>query len=275
MDDTLTATLTDIVETLCDDGIVHAPGVLDADRCAALLNAVDRSRNRPSPQYRRLTAADVPGVESDLFRWRDVPEIRELVVDPALLAVAGAYLATDDPVVLEDQWFWSGAGATADSPWHQDEPYHPLDRPFLTVWLPVTPVPPGCGLRGVAGSHEGPMYGTVEFSSGDPTLSAGDDALLPVPDVDGDPGTYRVVAPDAAPGDAVVLDSRTLHSAGGHCAWDFVRLSIRYAHPDTRRRGRSWATAGFWDDHAWSDGDTLPAEAFPRASALAAGAVRS
>lgn len=259
-----------VVASLLDDGIAWRPNLVDQARCEELLSAVERSRRSPSPQYRRLTAPGHPGVESDLFRWRDVDEIWALVTDPALLELAGAHLGTDDPVILEDQWFWSERGAVADSPWHQDEPYHPLDRPFLTMWLPLTPVPPGCGLRGVSGSHEGPMYGTVEFSAGEATLNGRQTVLEPVPDVAAHPETFPVTTPDATPGDAVLLDSRTLHSAGGHCTWDFVRLSIRYAHPDTRRRDRPWSTAGFWDSYDWSDGDTLPAQAFPRASALAA-----
>ncbi len=261
-------TQTSVVEALCADGIAFRPQVIDAADCGDLLRAVDASRSHPSEQYRLLTAPGQPGVESDLFRWRDVPEIRDLVTHPTLLALAGAYLATDDPVILEDQWFWSSSGAVADSPWHQDEPYHPLDRPFLTVWIPLTPVPAGCGLRGVKGSQDGPIYRTVEFSQTDPTLSGSQHALPPVPDVDAEPDTFTVLAPVAGPGDAVVLDSRTLHSAGGHCTWDFVRLSIRYASPDTRRRNRPWSTAGFWDEFDWTEGDLLPAEAFPRASRL-------
>ncbi|MFT4084703.1 MAG: phytanoyl-CoA dioxygenase family protein [Nocardioides sp.] len=259
---------TQIVDTLCTDGIAAYPGLVSPERCATLLEAVGRSRLAPSGHYRCLSPVGAPRLESDLFRWRDIPEIRSLVTDPALVEVAGAYLGTDDPVVLEDQWFWSQEGSATESPWHQDEPYHPLDRPFLTVWIPLTPVPPGLGLRGVVGSHEREVYAPIEFSAQERTLSEENISLDPVPDVDADPVTYRVVDPAGGVGDAVLLDSRTLHAAGGPCTADFVRLSIRYAHPDTARRGRPWPTATFWEEWHWTDGDRLPAAGFPRTSAL-------
>jgi hypothetical protein len=256
-----------ITAALAADGISYVPGLLPAARCAELLAAVTRARATPGPSYRCLSPAGAPKLESDLFRWRDVPEIRALVTDPALLGPAGAWLGTDDPVVLEDQWFWSEAGSATGSPWHQDESYHPLNRPFLTIWIPLTPVPAGLGLKGVAGSHRGTIYPPVEFSAQQATLGAG--AATSVPDVDADPATYRVVDPPSRPGDAVLLDSRTLHAAGGPCPAEFVRLSIRYAHPATARRDQPWPTATFWDDYAWDPGDPLPEDGFPRASVLA------
>jgi hypothetical protein len=255
---------------LASDGIAYLPKLLPAERCAALLAAVAWARATPSPAHRCLSPTGLPRLESDLFRWRDVPEIRALVTDPALVEPGRAVLGTDDPVVLEDQWFWSEAGAATPSPWHQDEPYHPLDRPFLTIWIPLTPVPPGLGLRGVAGSHLGAIYPPIEFSAQQQTLASGPAAAAaPVPDVDADPAGFRVIEPPAEPGDVVLLDSRTLHAAGGQCPEDFVRLSIRYTHPETARRNRSWPTATFWDEFSWAPGERLPAQAFPRASALA------
>lgn len=252
-----------IIEDLSVHGIAYHPGLLPADRCATLLTAVRRARATPSPSYRCLSPAGTPKLESDLFRWRDVPEIRDLVTDPLLLAPVRACLGTEDPIVLEDQWFWSEAGSATPSPWHQDEPYHPLDRPFLTIWIPLTPVPPGLGLKGVAGSHLGTIHAPVEFSAQEATLTGDVPARAP------DPAGRRVVDPSCRPGDAVLLDSRTLHAAGGACDTDFVRLSIRYAHPDTARSDRPWPTAQFWDEYAWAPGETLPPDAFPRASVLA------
>ncbi|MEV8267765.1 phytanoyl-CoA dioxygenase family protein [Microbacterium sp. NPDC076911] len=262
-------------ESLCADGIAFYPGLLSEDRCGALLEAVSWARANPSPSYRRLSPDGAPALDSDLFRWRDVPEIRDFVTDDTMLRLASAYLSTDDPIILEDQWFWSEAGSSTDSPWHQDDPYHPLDRPFLTIWVPLTPVPAGLGLRGVAGSHEATTFAPVEFSAGESTLSTEASSLGTVPDIDGRPDLYRVIDPAGGKGDAVLLDSRTLHAAGGFCADDFVRLSIRYADPATVRRGRSWPTATFWDAYDWADGDSLPSVDFPRASALVASKERA
>ncbi|MFT4211537.1 MAG: phytanoyl-CoA dioxygenase family protein [Microbacterium sp.] len=264
------AVATRAFESLCSDGVAFHPALLDEARCRQLLDAVGWARDHPTASYRCLSPSGEARLESDLFRWRDVPAIRDLVTDEALLQFARAYLGTDDPVVLEDQWFWSERGSRTDSPWHQDDPYHPLDRPFLTIWIPLTPVPPGLGLRGVVGSHDGPIYAPVEFSAGERTLTGSAWATTPVPDVDAHPDEYVVTDSARDAGDAVLLDSRTLHSAGGECASDFVRLSIRYAHPETTRSPRPWPTASFWESYEWETGERLPATGFPRSSVLAA-----
>lgn len=245
------------------DGIAAVTGLLDPAEVADLLGAVDLARSTPGPYHRRLSPAGQMPMESDLFRWRDIAAIRDLVTGVALTRLARALLDVDRLVLLEDQWFSSSAGSSTASPWHQDEPYHPLDRPFITIWLPLTPVPAGLGLRGAVGSHLGKIYAPVEFSAGRATLGSAGFSLDPVPDVDADPDVGTVAAPAIEPGDAIVLDSRTLHAAGGSCPAEFVRLSIRYAHPDTRFLARPWAVAGFWQDHATPDGELLASSAFP------------
>lgn len=257
-----TAGLSDPVGTLRRDGIALARDVIDPDTVIRLLADVTTARAAPGRYHRRLSADGEPAMDSELFRWRDLPALRALVTGSALTALACSFFATDATILLEDQWFWSSAGSETPSPWHQDEPYHPLSEPFVTVWLPLTPVPGDAGIRGVAGSHLGPIYAPVEFSAGDATLDTGSDALQPVPDVDADPRS-RVVVPDARPGDAVLLDSRTLHAAGGRCTTDFVRLSIRYAHPSSTFSARPWGVASFWADHLTTSGSRLASPAFP------------
>ena len=245
------------------DGIATVTHLLEATEVSDLLAAVDGARSAPGPYYRRLSPAGQMPMESELFRWRDVEAIHDLVSGRSLTELACACFETDEVVLLEDQWFWSSAGSSTASPWHQDEPYHPLDRPFLTIWLPLTPVPAGLGLKSVIGSHLAEIYAPVEFSAGEATLESAGFSLDPVPDVDVDPDAYVVSAPSTAPGDAIVLDSRTLHAAGGPCPEEFVRLSIRYAHPQTRFRAKPWAVASFWEDHETTDGELLASSAFP------------
>jgi hypothetical protein len=126
--------------------------------------------------------------------------------------------------------------------------------------------PPGpVGLMVAAGSHGGQMYGPVEFSAGDATLDKAAGALRLVPDIDADPRRWRVAVPPARAGDAILMDSRTLHAAGGLCPARFRRISIRYAHPDTRIAPRNWPIATFWRDHAFASvaGSTVSGAAFP------------
>ena len=242
-------------------------GLVGPEQLVELRDAVDACRANPGPNFRTLSPEGKPVVQSDLFRWADVPAIRRVAMEGALPRIAAEVLEADDVVLLEDQWFYSAAGSGTPSPWHQDHPYHPLEPWFLTIWIPLDAVPGPVGIRAVPGSHQGNVYAPVEFSAGKATLDTGDIVLRPVPDIDAAPETYPVFVPDTAPGDAVLLNSRTLHAAGGLCGTTFRRLSIRYAHPDTRYRLRPWPVAAFWIDHAPTEGGALDTTAFPLISA--------
>ena len=250
--------------TIAADGVAVVRGLIGSEQQAELREAIEYCRAHPGPNFRTLSPAGKPVVQSDLFRWGDVEAIRAVATEGALPRVAAEVLGTDDVILLEDQWFYSAKGSGTPSPWHQDHPYHPLEPWFLTIWIPLDPVPGPVGIRAVAGSHRGDVFAPVEFSAGKATLDAGDIVLRPVPDIDSEPGTFPVVIPATAPGDAVLLDSRTLHAAGGLCGDTFRRLSIRYAHPETRFRPRPWPVAAFWAEHQTEEGATLPPGEFPR-----------
>ena len=117
-------------------------------------------------------------------------------------------------MLIEDQWFASEAGATTPSPWHQDEPYYRLDRPFLTIWVTLDDIDEGGSLRVVPWfARTGERYAMVEFSATGRTI---DPAGLgsPVPDVEADPERYDVRSWSLRAGDAIALSSRTLHATG-------------------------------------------------------------
>lgn len=252
-------------QTVNARGVAHLPGVIDEPHCAALIEAIDQCRRDPGPHFRRLSPAGEPVVESELFRWRDVPAFEAIATTGVLPAIAAAVFAADAMVLLEDQWFYSAAGSNTPSPWHQDQPYHPLEPWFLTIWIPLDPVPGGCGLKAVKGSHHGPIYSPVEFSSTDATLGTGSMTLDPVPQVDAEPTLFDVFVPNVVPGDAVLLDSRTLHAAGGSCPATFRRLSLRYAPVETVYASRPWPVATFWAEHEVEAklGQPIAGDAFP------------
>lgn len=232
--------------TIPEHGMAFVRNAVSAPDVEVLKAAIEYCRANPGPNFRTFSKPGEPVVQSDLFRWHDVPAIRKVAFEGALPQLACAAFGTDSVILLEDQFFYSEIGSGTPSPWHQDEPYHPLDPWFLTIWVPLDPYPASIGIKAVPGSHLKEIYAPVEFSAGKATLEAGAFTLDPVPDIDAAPERYPVVVPDADPGDAVLLDSRTLHGAGGRCEATFRRISIRYAHPDTVYKPRPWPVAAFW-----------------------------
>ena len=255
----------DIAGAVARDGYAVVPEALSPAQCDALTAAIEACRASPGPTHRVLSPAGEPRLESELFRWPDMPAIRGVCMEGSLPRLAGAAFGTERVILMEDQWFLSEAGAGARSPWHHDHPYHPLEPWFLTIWVALDPPPGPVGLSVAAGSHDGTLYGPVEFSAGDATLGSAGGRLKAVPDIDADPAAWGVVTPQVALGDAILMDSRTLHAAGGRCAAAFRRLSIRYGHPDTRIVPRDWPVAEFWNDHAFASvpGAALDRDAFP------------
>ncbi|MCW5715930.1 MAG: phytanoyl-CoA dioxygenase family protein [Bauldia sp.] len=250
---------------ITDDGVALVRRLVDAGQIERLKAAIEACRQTPGPSFRTLSPPGQPVLQSDLFRWRDNAEFRALATEGAVPRLAAEIFGTQDVVLMEDQFFYSAEGASTPSPWHQDHPYHPLEPWFLTIWIPLDAPPAGTGLRAAAGSHRGEIYAPVEFSAGKKTLQSDAAVLRKVPDIDADPASFGVFAPDVDPGDAMVLDSRTLHAAGGLCTGVFRRLSLRYAHPDTRYRLRPWPVATFWAEHhpEAHEGERIAGPAFP------------
>jgi hypothetical protein len=252
---------------LRDDGVVVVPGLLDDGWCRRLRDAIGRCRTAPGPHYGVLSPPGRPRVDSDLFRWGDDADLHAVTHDSPLVDAAAALLDDDAVVLVEDQWFASEPGATTPSPWHQDEPYYRLDRPFLTIWVTLDDIGVGSSLRVVPGSHLGPTYGMVEFSATSSTIDDNDRTTdLPVPDVEADPDGYAVRAWTLRAGDAIAIDSRTLHATGPDAlAGPFRRLSTRWASAATRYRRRDHGAAAFWDvlPHGLEDGDPLAGDVFP------------
>jgi len=263
-DDRAVSAAADAVER---DGVAMIPSVLSEAWCDRLRTAIDRCRADPGPHYGVLSPSGAPRVDSDLFRWGDDPDIGELTHVSPLVELAASLLRSSSVVLIEDQWFASVARARTPSPWHHDEPYYRLDRPFLTIWITLDPVSADGALRVVPGSHlTGELYSPVEFAAEGTTIDAGADQLTPVPDVDADPDRFTVWSWDMEPGDAIALDSRALHATGRtELDSEFRRLSTRWAHPDTRYRTRVTSTATFWDtiDHDLRNGDPIAGEVFP------------
>ena len=220
---------------------------------------------RRARHYGVLSRPGRPPVDSDLFRWFDVPAVRAAMFDSPLAALAAELLGYEEVVLVEDQWFASAPGADTPSPWHQDEPYYNIDGDFVTLWLALDDAPAGAALGVVPGSHRwGRTFAPVEFVDGGTTI-AGDGGLEPL--------TEEVLATtpplrwDVAAGDVIALHPLTLHSAGAEpigSHW-FRRLSTRWAAPNARYVDRGDRAAAFWRllPHRLRTGDLLACETFP------------
>jgi hypothetical protein len=252
---------------LARDGVAVLPGILSARWCARLRAAIERCRSTPSVHYGVLSPPGGTRVDSDLFRWVDDAALHALTHESPLVDWACALLDEDPVVLVEDQWFASDPGAATPSPWHQDQPYYRVDRPFLTIWVTLDDIEPAGSLRVLPGSHLGPIHAPVDFAASRRTVTACDERPAPPrtdADIIGDVRTWSLRA-----GDGIALDSRTLHATGaGELPHAFRRVSTRWAPAATRYTGHLPGTAAFWEliDHGRTTHEPLACASFPLVS---------
>ena len=135
------------------------------------------------------------------------------------------------------------------TPWHQDQPYYPIDgQQLCSVWIPVDPVPMESSLKFVRGSHrDGPRFIPRKFATTlDYTASQRDIAprWMTVPDVDAmaEKGEADIISFAVEPGDCIVFHGCTLHAAEGNLSSTTERrvLSLRWAGDDAVFAARPW-----------------------------------
>ena len=136
--------------------------------------------------------------------WRLSDAARRMVFAPRFAAVAARLLGVDGVRLYHDQALFKPAGGRA-TPWHQDQPYWPLDTDrTVTLWMPLVDVPLDMGpMMFASGSHR--LEGL-----GEAVISADTDARLAR--LVAERG-LRVWSEPLAAGDATFHLGRTLHAA--------------------------------------------------------------
>ena len=203
------------IESFNTAGVVCLPGVFESKWIALARKGIERNIASPGPFFRDHTSTGSPGrYVFDFWNWRDIPEFQELMFDSPLGELGAQFLGARRVRMLMDNWFMRESGSASGAPWHHDEPYFDFEGRMCIVWMPLEAVSAGQGLTFVRGSHNwGQLYVAEQFSENVPFDAAGDD-YEPMPDFDNDTGEYDFLSWDLEPGDCLVFDFRTIHSAG-------------------------------------------------------------
>ena len=225
-----------------EDGVVClrqalAPAWIEKTRAG-----IERNLAQPGPFFRDHTPDGSPGrYIFDFWTWRDIPEFADLVENSPAAGIAGQLLAAKQTVLLMDNWFLRESGATNGAPWHHDEPYFDFEGRMCIFWFPLEPVEARSGLTFVKGSHRwNQLFIAPQFSENVPFNCVGED-FAPVPDIDASPDKYEFLCWDMQPGDCLVFDFRTLHSATEKdrpLDRTIHRMSLRFGAEDTIFRPR-------------------------------------
>ena len=149
--------------------------------------------------------------------WQQVEPFRRFIFDSRAPDLAWPFLRSKTLTLFYDFLLIKEARtAQASTPWHQDHAYYPLSgNRVINCWTALDTIPIETALRFWKGSHaSGTIYNAVDFA-GDPDYRHSRSGRQPPPDIDNEPNA-DILSIDLAPGDMLVWNSRTFHSAPGN-----------------------------------------------------------
>ena len=200
-------------------------------------------------------------------------DILDLALNSPLPYVAARLFGAKKINFYDDQTLVKEPSTKEYTAFHTDEPYYHLDgRQVCGMWVSPDVVTPESGaMRYVRGSHRWGTYFkpnvfVSQASFGELQANTeGEEGLVRLPDIEGNPGAYDIVTYPSNPGDVIVHHSNLIHGAGPNYLGDRTRraVSFRYAGDDVRYRFHKSAPPQPHHHHTLKDGDVIDSDQFP------------
>lgn len=211
------------------DGVLVLRGVFSNSWIDKLREGVDAALNAPGPHGETYEAGRFFG---DLNLWRRLPAFREFVLRSPAAEIAANVMESSTATFFYDQMLVKEPGASARTPWHQDQPYWAVSgRQVCSIWAPLDEVAKCASLEFVRGSHEWDEFNPQHFLDHSPYTGTG---LPPLPDIESERARHDIASFDLAPGDCLVFQAMIVHGAPGN--------------PSIRSRRRAYSTRWLGDD---------------------------
>jgi ectoine hydroxylase-related dioxygenase (phytanoyl-CoA dioxygenase family) len=247
-----------------EDGVIMIPNALDANWLSLIETGIEQARQAPS-LLGRLMSRKMRGYQMDIFLWKRVDALRDLVYYSPCARWAQQLMGSREVRFFYDQMFVKEPGTDAPTPWHQDLSFWPVrGEQICSFWIPLDPVnKDNSGLLYVKGSHR--WQQRYKAISPDYVAAIIDEEMDDVPDINADPGRYDLLHWDMQPGDILMFHPLTLHGSYGNTSRTRRRraLALRWTGddvvyaPSTKRMPIHFR-------HGSRPGGSLKGAAFPR-----------
>ena len=216
------------IEAFQQQGVAFLPSLFDQDWITLLLRGVDYNMSHPGPigrDYERDSAGH--RFFYDTVNWRSVPEYQLFVYESPIVEIAAILMEVSKVNFFFETIFCRTAGTKKRTPWHQDEPYWPVQgMDTCSIWMPLAPVERNSALEFVPKSHRWPQryrrpnFGQMNPDGGGTVFQVEDAEELDFPDIESDRESYDIVAWDMEPGDCVAFNARIIHGGSGTLSAD-------------------------------------------------------
>jgi ectoine hydroxylase-related dioxygenase (phytanoyl-CoA dioxygenase family) len=247
-----------------EDGALHIAGAFK-DWVDPLRAGVEENLHRPGPHATDSIRSEGTGrFLDDYCNWERIQPYSDFARSSGCAQLAGMAMGTGTARLFHEHLLLKAAGTSKATPWHHDLPYYCVEgSQFLSVWIPLDPVPSEQALRFIAGSHRwGALYYPRKFADGRNYDYKGS-GYATVPNLDDAEG-QRILSWPCQPGDAVLFDFRTLHGTLSHrLSEDRRAIAFRWLGEDVRFCRRPGETSPPYPGLDLETGDALPEERFP------------
>lgn len=252
------------IAAYAQDGAIVLRGAF-ADWVEPLRAGVARNMAEPGPYgAENVRPGDGGGrFFDDYCNWQRIPEFTDFVRSSPAARIAGRLMASRTSQIFHDHVLVKEPGTPKLTPWHQDMPYYCVDgMQTASYWIPLDAVSPDNTLRLVLGSHLWPKLLRPKRWAGGEDFYADQAQFMDLPDVED--GSFRTLAPELAPGDAILFNFRTVHGAGGNTGQMRRRaFSCRFLGDDAVFIQRPGRTSPPYPGIGQRDGERLREDWFP------------
>lgn len=242
------------IKSFQEDGAIHLKGMFSQHWIEEVKKGIEKNLANPSQYSERLALKEGQGhYFNDYCNWQKIPQFQEYVFQSPVAKLVANLMESKYAVFYHEHVLVKEAGTEKDTPWHQDQPYYPIDgNMMVSVWMPVDPVPLLSALQFVKGSHKwGRWFHPRKFATQKnyPLDSEVEEIQqriyedVPVAEIES--GNHEVISWDCRPGDCIVFHGLTLHASRGNYSKTVDRrvLSTRWCGEDTLLARRSWGVS--------------------------------
>lgn len=228
-----------------ENGATVVRGLFSREQILQLEGGIARNMAEPSGLSIVASRPEDPGYFiEDFCNWQRIDEYRDFVFNTRAAEAAGQLMGCNTVRLYHDHLLVKEPKTVARTPWHQDQPYYNIDGfDNISMWLPVDPVAADSTLKFVAGTHKQGWLMPRSFMTNEAKWFP-EGSLKDLPDIDGNPDKFKILAWGLEPGDAVFFHMLTLHGAGGVAGGNRRRVvSFRFIGDDTTFAPRPWRTS--------------------------------
>jgi ectoine hydroxylase-related dioxygenase (phytanoyl-CoA dioxygenase family) len=196
------------IESFHRDGHIKLSGVLTPEELEAYRVHIERAVFDSPEEHHAVEQRVAGGNKNWMFTnnlWTLDRAARQFVLSRRFARIAAELMGVDAVRLFRDQSYFKAAGG-ANTPWHQDAYFMPLDtQHIVTFWIPLTDITLDMApMSYVTGSHLAGYMGT----------SKGDDESMDRFEEHLRAGGYRIFNYEAfVPGEIAVHAGMTLHSS--------------------------------------------------------------